>query len=272
MCNPHATVLEVDRPACSRQEHPGYQDKREQLETPAQDLAGGSHHTDGAQHRQRAALADLLRAEGPAGWSEPAFAPFSLPRYPELEPFITADGQWLYFISKPGQAISYPIGTPATKADLLTDPWENLYVYTRNEDGTFLIVTYAADGKEGPGETVEEIRLELAETPPLRKLSFSCFGEEAFTRRLKAHDRRTLILTGMEAHICVAQTALKASLDYRIVVIADAAASRSPNDRDMAFARLRENGVTIVSTEMLMYEWLERAGTDTFRAALPLLK
>jgi Tol biopolymer transport system component len=40
------------------------------------------------------------RAEGPAGWSEPAFAPFSLPRYPELEPFITADGQWLYFISK----------------------------------------------------------------------------------------------------------------------------------------------------------------------------
>jgi hypothetical protein len=40
----------------------------------------------------------------------------------------------------------------------------------------------------------------------------------------------------------------------------------------MALKRLRENGVTIVSTEMLMYEWLERAGTDTFRAALPLLK
>ena len=55
-------------------------------------------------------------------------------------------------------------------------------------------------------------------------------------------------------------------------VIADAAASRSPSDRDMAFERLRKNGVTIVSTEMLLYEWLERAGTDTFRAALPLLK
>ena len=51
--------------------------------------------------------------------------------------------------------------------------------------------------QENLGETVEEIRLELAETPPLRKLSFSCFGEEAFTRRLKAHDRRTLILTGI---------------------------------------------------------------------------
>jgi isochorismate hydrolase len=89
---------------------------------------------------------------------------------------------------------------------------------------------------------------------------------------LKAHDRHTLILTGMEAHICVAQTALQAPLDYRIVVIADAVASRSPLDRDMALERLRENGVTIMSTEMLMYEWLERAGTDTFRAALPLLK
>jgi len=126
--------------------------------------------------------------------------------------------------------------------------------------------------QENFGETVDEIRMELKETPPLRKLSFSCFGEEAFTRRLKAHDRHTLILTGMEAHICVAQTALRAPLDYRIVVIADAAASRSPLDRDMALERLRENGVTIVSTEMLMYEWLERAGTDTFRAALPLLK
>ena len=83
---------------------------------------------------------------------------------------------------------------------------------------------------------------------------------------------RTLILTGMEAHICVAQTALRAPLDYRIAVIADAAASRSPHDRDVALERLRESGVAIASTEMLMYEWLERAGTDTFRAALPLLK
>lgn len=126
--------------------------------------------------------------------------------------------------------------------------------------------------QENLGETVDEIMLELKESPPMRKLSFSCFGEEAFTRRLKAHDRHTLILTGIEAHVCVAQTALQAPLDYRIVVVADAVASPSPLERDMALARLRENGVTIVSTEMLMYEWLGRAGTDTFRAALPLLK
>ena len=126
--------------------------------------------------------------------------------------------------------------------------------------------------QENLGETVDEIRLELTETPPVKKLSFSCFGEERFTPRLQAHDRHTLILTGIEAHVCVIQTALQAPSAYRIVVVADAAASRSSFDRDAALTRLREEGVTIVSTDMLIYEWLERAGTDAFRTALPLLK
>ena len=126
--------------------------------------------------------------------------------------------------------------------------------------------------QENLGETVEEIRLELQETPPVRKLSFSCFGEDAFTRRLKAHDRRTLVLAGIEAHICVAQTALQAPADYRVLVIADAVASRSPLDCQASLARLQDEGATVATTEMVMYEWLERAGTDTFRSALPLLK
>jgi nicotinamidase-related amidase len=126
--------------------------------------------------------------------------------------------------------------------------------------------------QENLGETVDEIKLELKETPPLRKFCFSCFGEDGFTRRLKGHDRRTLILTGVEAHVCVAQTALQAPSAYRTAVVADAVASRTPGDRDAAEARLRTEGVTILTTEMLMYEWLERAGTDTFRSALPLLK
>ncbi len=126
--------------------------------------------------------------------------------------------------------------------------------------------------QENLGDTVDDIRSELKETRPLRKLAFSCFGEDAFVRRLKAHDRRTLILVGIEAHICVAQTALQAPPEYRIAVVSDAVASRASLNRDAALARLRENEVTIVSTEMLMFEWLERAGTDIFRAALPLLK
>ena len=126
--------------------------------------------------------------------------------------------------------------------------------------------------QENLGDTIDEIRLELTGNTPVRKLSFSCFGEESFSRRLATYDRRTLILTGIEAHICVAQTALGAPSGFRSVVVADAAASRSAFDKETAMARLKDNGITITSTDMLMYELLQTAGTDTFRAALPLLK
>lgn len=126
--------------------------------------------------------------------------------------------------------------------------------------------------QENLGDIVDEVGLELTDIPPVRKLSFSCFGEDAFARRLASHDRRTLILTGIETHICVAQTALGASSGFRSVVVADATASRVPFDKETALARLKDNGVTITSTDMLMYELLQKAGTDLFRAALPLLK
>lgn len=126
--------------------------------------------------------------------------------------------------------------------------------------------------QENLGDTVDEIQLELTGITPVRKLSFSCFGEDTFTRRLVSYDRRTLILTGIEAHICVAQTALGAPSGFRSVVVADAVASRSAFDKETALARLKDNCITITSTDMLMYELLQTAGTETFRAALPLLK
>lgn len=122
------------------------------------------------------------------------------------------------------------------------------------------------------GEIIEEIRLELGETSPVKKLAFSCFGEEAFARRLENVNRHTLILTGIETHVCVAQTALATPPHIRPVVVADATAARSSFDHDLALGRLRDRGVLVTSADMLMYEWLERAGTEAFRAALPLLK
>ncbi len=126
--------------------------------------------------------------------------------------------------------------------------------------------------QENLGDTVDEVQFELAGITPVRKLSFSCFGEDTFSRRLVSYDRRTLILMGIEAHICVAQTALGAPSGFRSVVVADATASRSAFDKETALARLKDNGVTITSADMLIYELLQTAGTDTFRAALPLLK
>ncbi|HJN13998.1 MAG TPA: hydrolase [Armatimonadota bacterium] len=122
------------------------------------------------------------------------------------------------------------------------------------------------------GPTISPILAELPEAEPIGKLDFSCFGSEEFRGAVRELRRRTLILVGIEAHICVAQTAMGALPDYRVQIVDDAVASRSPADRAIGVERMRQAGCTITSTEMLMYEILQRAGTDEFRAVLKLVK
>ena len=129
-----------------------------------------------------------------------------------------------------------------------------------------------ATEQEKLGLTLPEIKREMASLLPVPKVEFNCFGCEAFVRKIHELNRRTLILCGIEAHICVAQTALHASSDYEVHVVADAVASRSPENRRIALERMSRRGVTLTSTEMVIYELLKRAGTDTFREVLKLVK
>jgi len=122
------------------------------------------------------------------------------------------------------------------------------------------------------GRTVEPIRSGIGEIVPISKMTFSCFGSEEFQNYLRSLGRKTLILTGIESHICVAQTALDAPHEYTIQVVSDAVASRDPRNRDIALQRMGSAGITVTSTEMLIYELLKKAGTDEFRATLPLVK
>jgi nicotinamidase-related amidase len=122
------------------------------------------------------------------------------------------------------------------------------------------------------GATVAELRAALGETDPVSKVEFNCFGSEVFTERVKALKRNTLVLAGIEAHICVAQTALHAAPYYRVHVVADAVSSRSPQNRDIALRRMEQAGVVLTSTEMVVYELLGKAGTEEFREVLKLVK
>lgn len=122
------------------------------------------------------------------------------------------------------------------------------------------------------GRTVEEIRSETGDIEAITKITFSCFASKEFQNYLHYLGRKTLILSGIESHICVAQTALDAPRDYTVQVVSDAIASRDPRNRDIALQRMRAAGITITSTEMLLYELLKKAGTDEFRATLSLLK
>lgn len=82
-----------------------------------------------------------------------------------------------------------------------------------------------------------------------------------------------MILAGTEAHVCVQQTAIELKqADYDVFVVADATASRSEQDRALSLARMQSAGIVIVSSEMVLFEWMRRADTPLFREMLALIK
>ncbi len=125
----------------------------------------------------------------------------------------------------------------------------------------------------GLGPTVAELLPLPAAAQRIEKTHFSCTREPGFLDRLAQLERRQIVVTGMETHVCVLQTAL-GLLDagYTVFLVEDAASSRTPESRAAAVARLRAAGATIVTTEMVLFEWLECSATDEFRALLPLIK
>lgn len=122
------------------------------------------------------------------------------------------------------------------------------------------------------GSTADELAACAGDSPAVGKISFDCFGEKSFRDALSGTGRKTLILAGIEAHICVAQTAMSALQDYNVHVVCDAVSSRSPHNCDIALKRLARAGAVVTSTEMVIYELLKKAGTDEFKATLKLVK
>ena len=125
---------------------------------------------------------------------------------------------------------------------------------------------------KGLGKTVKEIKDEIPDIVTMEKTSFSCFGAQGFKDALAKARISTLILTGIEAHVCVAQTALEALDDYEVCVISDAVSSRALGNVQVGLQRMRDCGAMISSTEMVMYEIMRDARTEEFRKSRILLK
>lgn len=126
---------------------------------------------------------------------------------------------------------------------------------------------------KGLGHTVSEVADVAAGCPVFEKVHFSCMEDQAFAEALNDLGRQQVVLAGMEAHICVVQTA--ASLleaGYEVFVASDATAARSAASEDACLKRLSAAGVGIVTTEMVVFEWLGKAGTPSFKKMLPKVK
>ncbi len=122
------------------------------------------------------------------------------------------------------------------------------------------------------GATVPEIKQEIAGCTPAVKITFDALLCDAFAEQLHKLNRKAIILTGVETHVCVTQTALHALPDYSVHVVSDAVSSRTQENWRVGLERMRQHGAVITSTEMVMFELLKRAGTDEFKKVLPLVK
>lgn len=118
----------------------------------------------------------------------------------------------------------------------------------------------------GLGPTVPELAGRLATREIVEKIHFSAAADGCLAA-LPALVRPQVVLTGTETHVCVLQTALGLLAQGKeVFVVAEAAGSRRAADKALGLERMRQEGCRIVSREMVAFEWLQRAGTDTFRA------
>jgi len=108
---------------------------------------------------------------------------------------------------------------------------------------------------------------------PVEKTSFSCCGDASFNQLVQSSHKRQVILTGMETHVCVLQTAIELQRDgLEVFVVEDAVCSRDKHHHRNALQRLAQTGVIISNSESVLFEWLRDARHDDFKGVSGLLK
>jgi len=117
---------------------------------------------------------------------------------------------------------------------------------------------------------------ELANLAPANaiheKMEFSCFANAALRAALSSEGRQTVIF-GIEAHVCVLQTAIEMAADRRdVTIVVDAIGSRANDSKEVALRRMQDAGVRLATTEMVLFEWLRRAGTPEFKTISRLIR
>lgn len=126
---------------------------------------------------------------------------------------------------------------------------------------------------QGIGETMFDLRDLLPDGAVVQKMTFSAAREPAFIARLEELGARQVVIMGTEAHVCVQQTALElAEHGWEVFCVTDACSSRDVANQNAAYARMAAKGVSLVTTEMVLFEWLGEAGTQAFKDVLPLIK
>jgi len=124
------------------------------------------------------------------------------------------------------------------------------------------------------GRTAQEILGVLpVEFRPLEKTAFSSCGASGFLDQLQRQNRKQILLAGVEAHVCVNQTAHDLlAADYQVHLLHDCVSSRNPDDKAMGIQKMTQSGVIPSSVEMALFELMQNATHEQFRAIQKLIK
>ncbi len=126
---------------------------------------------------------------------------------------------------------------------------------------------------KGLGPTVQQVDEALGAVPVIEKISFSCCDEPSFNDALAATGKKLVVLAGIEAHVCVLQTAVDLQrTGYTPIVVEDCTSSRKENDRRSAMIRLQAEGIRIATYESILFELCRYAGSGIFKEILGLIK
>jgi nicotinamidase-related amidase len=134
-------------------------------------------------------------------------------------------------------------------------------------------VVFTQQYTKGLGETINELSSLVPDFNPIEKTDFSCFGAEDYRYFLQDQQSSQIILGGIEAHVCVMQTAVDLKeAGYSPIVITDCITSRSEISKISAIDRFRHENILMATTESILFELTRSAGSESFRAISKLVK
>lgn len=120
---------------------------------------------------------------------------------------------------------------------------------------------------KGLGPTIEQLRPYFTQQECIDKVHFSCMSDSQYVQRLKQYHKKQLVLIGIEAHVCVLQTALEMKEQgFDVFVVVDAVSSRGEQNLKYGLKRMKQEGVHLVTSEMVFFEWIRKAGTPEFKS------
>lgn len=127
--------------------------------------------------------------------------------------------------------------------------------------------------KKGLGETLPEIKEAMGRQKGYEKIAFSCCKNDEVMIYIERLHRKSVVIAGIESHICVLQTAIDFRKNgYEVYVVADCISSRKQSDKEVALQRMAQEGVKLTTYESLLFELIEGADHESFKEISKLIK